>query len=78
MKKLQQLSMAAMLTLVFTASAFAGDITTGLAPPASAPASATQPGEIPILAGEIPIWSVSADSVATVALNLLQTGLAVF
>jgi hypothetical protein len=78
MKKIQQLGMAAVVTLVFTASAFAGDITTGLAPPSPPQASATT-GEIPIpVAGDISVDSVLPDSVATVALNLLQTMLSVF
>ena len=79
MKRLQQFSFAVVLTLLFSVSTFAGEIGMPKAPPPPDSSAATTPGEIPIpAAGQIPIGSISPDSVAAVALNMLQTVLSVF
>jgi hypothetical protein len=78
MKRLQQLSIATMLSLVFAVSTFAGEI--GMpkaAPPPPDTSSATTPAIIGMLGG-IPIGDALSDSVAITALGLLQTVLSVF
>ena len=81
MKKLRQLCVAAMFTLVLTTATFAGDIATGgftqpLPPPPPASSSATS-GSIETRSGVENPQDIS-DSVADLALNLLQTMLSVF
>lgn len=78
MKKLQQLCMASLLTFVLTTATFAGDIHTGGAPQPPAPnqSLATTPGDI-----ETPGLKYSqatSDSVADIALNLMQIMLLAF
>ena len=79
MKKLQQLCMAGVFTLVLTTATFAGDIQTGgitqPPPPPPAESSATTPGDI--ATGGIQSPQAISDSVADIALNLLQTMLSV-
>jgi len=75
MKRLQQLSIAVVLSLLFSVSTFAGDIGMPKAPPPPPdPASATIPNQIP-KPSDTPISFASSDSVALTVLNLL---LAVF
>lgn len=78
MKKLQQLCIAALLTLVLTTVALAGDIHTGGAPEPPPPnqPSATMPGEIetPGLKNS----QATSDSVADFGLDLLQIMLSAF
>lgn len=80
MKKLQQLCMAGVFTLVLTTATFAGDIhTPGITQPPPPPPnelSATTPGDIQT--GGIQSPQGINDSVADIALNLLQTMLSVF
>lgn len=80
MKKLQQLCMAGVFTLVLTTATFAGEISTpGLTPPPPPPPdelSATTPGDI--ATGGLQNSGAISDSVADIALNLLQTMLSVF
>lgn len=78
MKKLQQLCMAVMLTLVLTTATFAGEIATGgrTQPLPPNQPSATAPGEISTPGIQSP--QAMSDSVANIALNLLQTMLSVF
>ena len=73
MKKLQQLCMAGVFTLALTTAGFAGDIQTGGSPQPPPPnqSSATTPGDIHT-------GQAISDSVADIALNLLQTMLSVF
>ena len=81
MKTLKQVGMAAALTLLLGLSAFAGDIQIGApAPPPPPPASSsatTTPSDkgIPRPMGT-PV--APSDSMTAVALNLLQTVLAIF
>lgn len=81
MKKLQQLCMAGVFTLVLTTATFAGDIHTGgitqPPPPPPAASSATTPGGIETGPGVQNPEGIS-DSVADIALNLLQAMLSVF
>ena len=81
MKTLQQLCMAGVFTLVLTTATFAGDIATGgitQPPPPPPPASST------IMQGDIETGpsvqnsQATSDSVTDIALNLLQTMLALF
>ena len=78
MKKLRQLCMSGVFTLVLTTATFAGDIHTGgIAPPPSADeSSATTQGDI--ATGGLQSPQGTSDSVADIALNLLQTMLSVF
>ncbi|MGH9968290.1 MAG: hypothetical protein ACREBG_10725 [Pyrinomonadaceae bacterium] len=78
MKKLQQLCMAAVFTLVLTTSTFAGDIETGGKTPPPPPGQSTvlTPGDIHT--GGIQNPQGMSDSVGEIALNLLQTMLAMF
>jgi hypothetical protein len=78
MKKLQQLCMASLFTFVLTTATFAGDIHTGGAPQPPPPnqSLATAPGDI-----ETPgpkNSQATSDSVADIALNLLQIMLSAF
>jgi hypothetical protein len=78
MKKLPQLCMAGLFTLVLTTATFAGDIHTGGAPQPLPPnpSSATAPGDI--ATGGIQDSQATSDSVADIVLNLLQTMLSAF
>ena len=81
MKKLQQLCMAGVFTLVLTTATFAGEISTGgFAPPPPPPPdelSATTPGSIETGSGVQNPQAIS-DSVTDIALDLLQRMLSVF
>jgi hypothetical protein len=78
MKKLQQLCMAGVFTLVLTTATFAGDIATPgkTQPPPPDGSSAITPGDIHT--GGVQNPQAMSDSVADIALNLLQTMLAMF
>jgi hypothetical protein len=78
MKKVQQLCMAGVFTLVLTTATFGGEIATGGAPQPPPPnqSSATTPGEISTPGIQSP--QATSDSVADIALNLLQTMLSMF
>lgn len=76
MKRLKQLSMAVVLTLMFALSAFAGDIQIPApAPPPPGASSEMAPGEIHI---GVNSPAAPGDSVTEVALNILQSLLSVF
>jgi len=81
MKKLQQLCMAGVFTLVLTTATFAGDIQTpGITQPPPPPPdglSAITPGDIETGPG-VQNSQATSDSVTDIALNLLQTMLALF
>jgi len=73
MKKLQRLCVAGVFTLLLTTSTFAGDIQTpGKTPPPPPDESST------LASGDIQTGYEIQDSVADIALNLLQTMLSVF
>jgi len=80
MKKLKQLSMVAVMTLMLAASAFAGDIWIDKAPPPPPPTgSSSKTGDIEI--GKPSVTqdlSMPRDSVDGIVLNLLQLALTVF
>lgn len=81
MKKLQQLCLAGVFTLVLASAAFAGDIATGgrtepPPPPPPNPASATTSGEIPIAAKGDADYEYQI--VEDLALGLLRTLLSVY
>jgi len=78
MKRLQQLCTAFVFALVLTTATIAGDIHTGgIAPPPSPDeSSATTQGNI--ATGGLQSPQGTSDSVADIALNLLQTMLSVF
>jgi len=83
MKNLRQLCGAVVFTLALTIPAFAGDIQTGVAPPTPQPTqTATTEGDIGTgVTGHIETGSSEATAVgsaAEVALNLLQSVLALF
>ena len=84
MKSLRRLSVALVFTLALTITAFAGEIeTTKTSPPPSQPAqTATVNGEIETtVTGQEETGSseaTAADSAAEIALNLLQSVLALF
>jgi hypothetical protein len=84
MKTLRQFCVAFVLALMLTLPAFAGDITTGIAPPDPPPAStsSTAPGDISTgVAGEIST-TISEEAITAsmteTALNLLQSLLSLF
>jgi hypothetical protein len=81
MKKLQQLCMAGVFSLLLTTATFAGDIQTPgfTQPPPSPPdeLSAITPGDIDTGPSVQNSQGIS-DSVADIALNLLQTMLALY
>jgi predicted cobalt transporter CbtA len=79
MKKLQQISMVVVLTLMLATGTFAGIIETGVTgdPPPNPPlASAPDPGSA--IATGASDQQTPEDSFGMVALNLLQTVLTVF
>ena len=76
MRRLQQLSMAAVLTLTLATGALAGIMETPPAPEAP-PATATLTVETPP-SDQQAASAVPSESVAEVALNLLQSALSMF
>ncbi len=80
MKKLQQLCMAGVFTLVLTTATFAGDISTpGITqPPPPGESSTIAPGDIATPGRGTQNPQAMSVSVADIALNLLQTMLSVF
>ncbi len=81
MKKLQQLCMATVFTLVLTGATFAGEINTpGVAQPSPTPASpsVTTVGEIPTGEGFGPCEVDVCGSLTDVAFDLLQIMLSAF
>lgn len=82
MKNLQRLCASVVLTLALAASVFAGQIDTGKTPPPPPPTSATAAGQIDT--GIAPPdttpngETTSVESVTEIALNLLQSVLALF
>lgn len=80
MKKLQQLCVASMFTLVLTTATFAGDISTGgiPQPPPPGASSALAPGDIDTPGRGVQNPQAKSDSVTDLALNLLQTMLSMF
>jgi hypothetical protein len=81
MKTLRRLSVASVFVFVLTMPAFAGEISTGIAPPP--PPSAATAGEIQTtVAGQTETGSMSEataiDSATQAALNLLQSVLSLF
>ncbi len=81
MKSLRRLSVALVFTFALTLPAFAGEISTGIAPPQPVK-TATADGDIQTgVTGQIETGSSEAtatDSVAEIALNLLQSVLSLF
>ena len=80
MKNLQQLCVVAVFTLVLTTTTFAGDIHTGGAPQPPPPAQSAliTSGDIETPGPYVQNPQAASDSVADIALNLLQTVLAMF
>jgi hypothetical protein len=82
MKNLRRLCGALVFTLALTIPAFAGDIQTGVAPPPVQPQTATLNGDIQTgVTGQAETDSseaTAADSATEIALNLLQSVLALF
>ena len=82
MKNLRQLSVALVFLFALTMPAFAGQIETGIAPPPAQPATAGGQIETGVTAaGQIETGSseaTAADSATELALNLLQSVLALF
>jgi hypothetical protein len=77
MRKLRQLSMAVMLTLVLATCAFAGIIGGGPEPP-PAPPSATATGITDTPPSDAQPVAAPSDLVVDIALNLLQSVLLAF
>ena len=79
MKTIKRLGVVTMFTLLLTTSTFAGDMETGKTPPPPPPnqPSAMSPGEIST-GGELQNPQAPSDSVEDIALDLLQTILAMF
>ena len=79
MKNLRRLCGALVFTLALTIPAFAGEMDTGIAPP---PQAATTEGDIQTTTTEqaemVSSEATAADSAAEIALNLLQSVLALF
>ena len=75
MRRLQQLSMAALLTLILATGALAGIMET---PPAPAAPPATAAGTIETVPSDQQASAVPSELVAEVALNLLQSALSMF
>jgi hypothetical protein len=82
MKNLRRLSGALVFTLALTIPAFAGDIQTGVAPPSQPAQTTTLNGDIQTgVTGQAETGSseaTAADSATAIALNLLQSVLALF
>jgi hypothetical protein len=77
MRKLRQLSMAVLLTLVLATCAFAGIIGGGPEPPPEPP-SATEPGITNTPPSGAQSVTAPTDPVVDIALNLLQGALSLF
>jgi hypothetical protein len=78
MKKIEQLSMAVVLTVMLTMSTLAGDIhIPAPAPPPPSSSVAAAPGEIPN-PGDVHVPGAPSDSVAEVALDLLLSVMSAF
>jgi hypothetical protein len=77
MRKLQQLSMAVVLTLMLATGALAGIIQTPAAPPPPDPPSATAPGIIHTPSDQ-QNSAAPSEAFAEATLNLLQSLLSVF
>ncbi len=75
MRRLQQLSMAAVLTLMLATGALAGIMET---PPSPAAPPATATGTVETAPSDQQASAVPSESVAEVALNLLQSALSMF
>jgi hypothetical protein len=75
MKRLQQMSMAVVLTLMLTTGVFAGIIHTPEAPP---PPNSTLAHSSPTTESDTGYQQTTQDSFQSVMLNLLQTMLSVF
>lgn len=75
MKRLQQLSIAIVLSFLFSASTLAGDI--GM-PKASPPPPDPSSAAVPATVASMGTGYGSSDSVALTALGLMQTVLSVF
>lgn len=78
MKNVSRVSMAVGLSLLLTASTFAGEIHIGKAPPPPPDPSASAASVDIATPGEIQIPRTPSDSAMEVALNLLQNLLSVF
>ena len=77
MRRLRQLSMAVLLTLMLASGAFAGTIGTGPEPP-PAPPSATATGTIDTPPSDAQPVATATDPVIDIALNLLRGALSLF
>ncbi len=78
MKKLQRFSIAVVLTLTLAASAFAGDIWLGIAPPPPGDIWTGKAPSPPDSPSTTTVECAPSDSAIGVALNLLQDVLSVF
>ena len=78
MRKLRQLSVAVVLTLALSASAFAGTIGTSPEAPPPEPPSATATGIIGTGPSDAQPVAATSDPVVEVALSLLQSVLLAF
>jgi hypothetical protein len=82
MKTLRQLCVASVFVFALAIPAFAGEISTGVAPPSQPAQTATVNGEISTgITGQEETGSseaTAADSATVIALNLLQSVLALF
>ena len=75
MRRLQQLSMAALLTLILATGALAGIMET---PPAPEAPPATATGTVETVPSDQQASAVSSESATEVALDLLQSALSMF
>ena len=75
MRRLQQLSMAAVLTLILATGALAGIMET---PPAPEAPPATATGTVETVPSDQQASAVSSESATEVALDLLQSALSMF
>jgi hypothetical protein len=80
MRKLRQLSIAVLLSLMLGAPAFAGivDCPPAPAPPPSATATATLTGIVETAPSDVQPVTPATDPLVDVALNLLQSALSLF
>lgn len=78
MKTLRQLSMAGLLGLFIAASAFAGEMTTMIVPPPPPNSPSAPATRLTESAGDTQGPSLATSALTEVALNLLQSVLAVF
>jgi hypothetical protein len=77
MKKAQRLCLVSVFILVLTTATFAGEIDTGKTPPPPPVASFVRPGDIHT-GREIQNPQGTSESMASIALSLLQSILSVF